>query len=129
MPGMLGKIFPKSIDMIATFNSMYSQGGAIMKTLNRPTASVPPARISLSELTARVRKLWSIPPQLSGDERDEAITTLIEVDVALERLDTRARCHMYTSDDLTEHERCRSAIERLERQWTSAPAPELAVAS
>lgn len=93
-----------------------------MKTLNRPSASHPyqSQRGSelVNELTTRVRSLWSEPLAVSdGEEREALITSLGEVDIALERLTIRSTCGLLQGEDAAEIERCREHVDGLEGAW------------
>ncbi len=93
-----------------------------MKTLNRPSASHPHqpkgAAGLVSELTNRVRVLWSEPLAVShGEEREALITSLGEVDIALQRLTIRSTCGLLPAEDAFEIERCRGQVDGLESAW------------
>ena len=88
-----------------------------MKTLNRPTASVALTTKELAELGHRLRQLWSAHLRAMGDEREQLIVELSEVDTQIERLSIRAQCELFTSADRKILVQAVAQIEELERTW------------
>lgn len=87
-----------------------------MKTLNRPTAHVPSAQ-GLAGLTSRTRRLWTLDLGVAGRERQDLLTELAELDLAIERLSIRAASGLFRPSDGALAEQCRTQLDALERMW------------
>lgn len=88
-----------------------------MKTFDPIHVYMSPTEESLPELANRVRRLWSERLHAGPDEREELITSLQEVDIAIERLSVRSACGLFESADHADIEQCRQRVEELERRW------------